>query len=164
MTAPARLHARAATDEHAPARVAATSRPVAPAPAPPAVVPRPRHPVRRVRRPDPVCPVPPRGRGGVAPARPVVFPGHRLVHLVLAVAVTLVVVGALAWLGQAADAGVPAETAVVRVGAGETVWDVAERVAPESDARAVVQRIKELNAMTGSAVQPGQRLRVPDGQ
>ncbi|MGH4026223.1 MAG: LysM peptidoglycan-binding domain-containing protein [Pseudonocardiaceae bacterium] len=85
-----------------------------------------------------------------------------------AVAVTLAVVGVLGWLGQAASAGssaeTPAETSVVRVGAGETVWDVAVRVAPESDPRAVVQRIRELNGMTSSAVQPGERLQVPDGR
>ncbi|MGH3907276.1 MAG: LysM peptidoglycan-binding domain-containing protein [Pseudonocardiaceae bacterium] len=88
----------------------------------------------------------------------------RVVHLVTAVAVTLAVTVALGWLGQLADAGIPAETAVVRVGAGETVWDVAQRVAPESDPPTVVQRIRELNGMTGSAVQPGQQLQVPDGR
>lgn len=88
----------------------------------------------------------------------------KLVHLVAAVAVTLAVTVVLGWLGQLADAGIPAETAVVRVGAGETVWDVAQRVAPESDPPTVVQRIRELNGMTGSAVQPGQQLQVPDGR
>ncbi|MGH3910530.1 MAG: LysM peptidoglycan-binding domain-containing protein [Pseudonocardiaceae bacterium] len=77
---------------------------------------------------------------------------------------TLAVTVALGWLGQLAAAGIPAETAVVRVGAGETVWDVAQRVAPESDLPTVVQRIRELNGMTGSAVQPGQQLQVPDGR
>lgn len=78
--------------------------------------------------------------------------------------VTLAVVGSLSWLGQAASAGLPTETAVVRVGAGETVWDVAARVAPESDPGAVVQRIRELNGLVSSAVQPGQQLQVPDGR
>jgi hypothetical protein len=49
------------------------------------------------------------------------------------------------------------------VGAGETVWDVAQRVAPRSDQRAVVQRIRQLNGIVGSAVVPGQQLHVPDG-
>lgn len=81
-----------------------------------------------------------------------------------AAAVALVVVGGLGWLGQAPSAGVPAETAVIRVGAGETVWDVAQRVAPKSDQRAVVERIQQLNGIAGSAIQPGQELQVPDGR
>ena len=83
---------------------------------------------------------------------------------VAAAVVTLVVIGALGWLGHGRGAGIPVQTAVVRVGAGETLWDVAQRVAPESDPRAVVERIRQLNTMAGSAVQPGQQLRVPDGR
>jgi hypothetical protein len=93
----------------------------------------------------------------------------RPAHVVAAVVVTLAVVAALGWLGPAAGPGagtgaVPVQTSVVQVGAGETVWDVAQRVAPGSDPRAVVDRIRRLNNMVGSAVEPGQRLRVPDGR
>jgi len=88
----------------------------------------------------------------------------RPVHLVMAAVVTLAVVGALGWLGHGRSAQLPVETAVVRVGAGETLWDVAQRVAPESDPRAVVERIRQLNRIEGSAVQPGQQLQVPDGR
>ncbi|MGH3794427.1 MAG: LysM peptidoglycan-binding domain-containing protein [Pseudonocardiaceae bacterium] len=98
-------------------------------------------------------------------------PGRpRPAQLIAAVAVTLAVVGALDLLGQTASTevpartAVPAETAVVRVGAGETVWDVARRVAPESDPRAVVDQIRQLNRMVGSAVEPGEQLQVPDGR
>lgn len=89
-----------------------------------------------------------------------------MAHLLAAVVVTLAVLGGLGLLSRHAGAGtgVPTETTVVRVGAGETVWDVAQRVAPQSDVRAVVQRIRRLNGMVGSAVQPGQRLQVPDGR
>jgi hypothetical protein len=65
-------------------------------------------------------------------------------------------------MGQAASSGVPTETTLTRVGAGETVWDVAQRVAPKSDQRAVVERIRQLNGMANSAIQPGQQLQVPD--
>jgi LysM domain len=88
----------------------------------------------------------------------------RVVRWVTAAAVTLAVIGGLAWLGQAPAPGVPAETMVIQVGAGETVWDVAQRVAPKSDQRAVVERIRQLNGMAGSAIQPGQQLQVPAGQ
>ncbi|MDQ4010040.1 MAG: LysM peptidoglycan-binding domain-containing protein [Actinomycetota bacterium] len=84
------------------------------------------------------------------------------VRLAAAATVTLAVVGGVAWIGHAADPGVPAETAMTRVGAGETVWDVAHRVAPKSDQRAVVERIRQLNGMASSAVAPGQQLQVPD--
>ncbi len=127
--------------------------------------------------PAPVLPVAPPIRGHVAPRRlcgPAVGGAkavrtrapqpNRVVRLAAAVVVTLAVVGGLGWLGQAPSDGVPAETAVIRVGAGETVWDVAQRVAPKSDQRAVAERIQQLNGMTGSAIQPGQELRVPDGR
>ena len=88
----------------------------------------------------------------------------KVVRLATAAIVTLAVIGGLGWIGQAPGPGVPAETAVIRVGAGETVWDVAQRVAPKSDQRAVVERIRQLNGMAGSAIQPGQQLQVPYGQ
>lgn len=94
---------------------------------------------------------------------PVGRPG-RGIRLVAAVTVTLAVVGGLGWIGQGADRVVPANTVVVRVGAGETMWDVARRVAPRSDQRAVVARIRQLNRIVDSAISPGQRLQVPDGR
>ncbi|MGH4020313.1 MAG: LysM peptidoglycan-binding domain-containing protein [Pseudonocardiaceae bacterium] len=101
----------------------------------------------------------------VAPC-PASGPPHRAAGVLAAAVVTFAVVCGLAVLGgygpNAPD--VPGETSVVRVGAGETVWDVAERVAPRSDPRAVVQRIRELNGMAGSAVEAGGQLRVPDGR
>jgi hypothetical protein len=88
-------------------------------------------------------------------------PGARLVA---AAAVTLIVVSGLGWIGQNTAPEVPANTAVVQVGAGETLWDIARRVAPRSDPRAVVERIRQLNQITGSAVSPGQWLQVPDSR
>jgi hypothetical protein len=130
--------------------------------------------------PAPVLPLAPPVRGNVVP------PAHRrwrgaavagsgaaciraprpgkVVRLATAATVTLAVIGGLGWIGQASGPGVPAKTAVIRVGAGETVWDVAQRVAPKSDPRAVVERIRQLNGMAGSAIQPGQQLQVPYGQ
>jgi LysM domain-containing protein len=85
-------------------------------------------------------------------------------RLVAAATVTLAVVGGLGWIGQGAPPRVPANTVVVEVGAGETIWDVARRVAPRSDQRAVVERIRQLNQIVGSAVSPGQQIQVPDGR
>ncbi|WP_285696642.1 LysM peptidoglycan-binding domain-containing protein [Actinomadura sp. NBRC 104412] len=47
------------------------------------------------------------------------------------------------------------------VGFGETLWGVAERNDPGGDPRITVQRIADLNGLSGSIVHPGQRLRVP---
>jgi LysM repeat protein len=84
--------------------------------------------------------------------------------VVAAAIVTLTVIGGLGWIGQSPSPGIPAETAVIQVGAGETVWDVARRIAPQSDQRAVVERIQQLNGLMGSAILPGQRLQVPRGR
>jgi hypothetical protein len=84
--------------------------------------------------------------------------------IALGVAVCLAVVGlaVLANLGAGAPS-VPSRTAVVRVEPGESLLQLAERMAPGSDPSAVVDRIQELNGLTGSAVRAGQPLTVPVG-
>lgn len=74
-------------------------------------------------------------------------------------AVCLAVVG-LGVLAGAGQSQVPARTEVVRVQPGETLSDLAARMAPSSDRGAVVDRILELNTV-GGGIQPGQPLRVP---
>ena len=46
------------------------------------------------------------------------------------------------------------------VHSGETLWQVAQRIAPSSDPRAVVAQLKDLNDLRG-AVQAGQQLLLP---
>ena len=79
--------------------------------------------------------------------------------LVAAVVVCAAVYG-LGMLAGSVGPSVPEETTVVRVKPGESLWELAGRVAPASDASAVVERIRELNGVEG-AVQPGQPLTVP---
>jgi LysM domain len=50
------------------------------------------------------------------------------------------------------------------VAPGETLWQVAERVAPGEDPRDVVLRIVETNGLTGANVEAGTRLVVPLGR
>ncbi|GAA1218474.1 hypothetical protein [Prauserella alba] len=69
----------------------------------------------------------------------------------------------LAGLGGSGAAEVPAETTVVSVGAGESLWDVAESAVPGADPAAVVTRIEELNDLAGGAVSAGTPLVVPVG-
>ncbi|HEX6403196.1 MAG TPA: LysM peptidoglycan-binding domain-containing protein [Pseudonocardiaceae bacterium] len=88
----------------------------------------------------------------------------RVVALSATVIVTLSVVAGLSWLGASSDPAIPERTAVVRVGAGETLWDVAARVAPRSDPRAVLEQILQLNGLPDAEVVPDQQLQVPDGR
>jgi hypothetical protein len=54
-----------------------------------------------------------------------------------------------------------ARTALVQVGEGESLADVAQRVDPEDPAREVVRKIVELNGLRGAEVAPGRTLIVP---
>ena len=51
--------------------------------------------------------------------------------------------------------------ATVTIQPGESLWDVAERVAPTADPRDAVRRIMDLNRLQSAVVQPGQRLALP---
>ena len=44
---------------------------------------------------------------------------------------------------------------------GQSLWSVAETADPDADTRIVVQQIIDLNALSGTVVQPGERLWVP---
>lgn len=61
------------------------------------------------------------------------------------------------------DASVPPRTIQVQMQAGQTLWGLAGRFAPDGDRQAVVQRIVRLNALDGSAARVGQSLVVPVG-
>jgi LysM repeat protein len=66
---------------------------------------------------------------------------------------------------QASSAHTPAvATSVVIVQPGQTMWGLAAQVAPNDDPRDTIERIAQLNSLTGaqsSTVYPGQRLVVP---
>ena len=74
------------------------------------------------------------------------------------------------WLGAlanfsgdraAAPAAVPERLAVVQVQAGETLQQLAGRIAPEVPAGQVVDRIRDLNQLDSAAVDAGQTLIAP---
>lgn len=73
--------------------------------------------------------------------------------------VLLLVLSPQAQAGDAAPSG--AQTRVVVVSPGDTLWSLAQEADPESDPRAAVERIVDLNDLQDSAVRPGQRLVVP---
>jgi Tfp pilus assembly protein FimV len=88
-----------------------------------------------------------------------VFAGLAALPAVVAVSVAVLSGGgALA----TADAGAPAGTfETVTVAAGESLWAVAQDVAPEADPRDVVAAIIRLNGLGSAEVSAGQRLAIP---
>ncbi len=49
----------------------------------------------------------------------------------------------------------------VTVQQGETLWAVAQRLAPEADPRQVIEVIRRVNHLEGSTLQVGQQLLLP---
>jgi nucleoid-associated protein YgaU len=52
-------------------------------------------------------------------------------------------------------------TGVVVVQAGESLWQIAQAIAPQADPRETVTLIRELNGLGESAIVPGQSIVVP---
>lgn len=79
----------------------------------------------------------------------------------------LIVLGAISIFGPAASASVENASVtrtVVVVKHGETLWDIAQAVDPHGDTRDTVVRIMELNSLTSTSVDAGQRLEIPQPQ
>jgi hypothetical protein len=103
---------------------------------------------------------------------------HRRRPVTLATTLGLALVAGIItlWLGLLADLGqmvngdgagsaapIPDRLAVVRVEPGESLQDVAHRVAPDAPARQVAQRIRELNDLNAPTLVAGQTLIAPVG-
>ncbi|MBB5959948.1 nucleoid-associated protein YgaU [Saccharothrix tamanrassetensis] len=84
------------------------------------------------------------------------------VYTVIAIAAAVSL--SLLYLYGSGATTVPERTSVVHVQVGDTLWDLAERTAPNSNPEAVVARIKELNNLDTPTITPGQPLIVPDGR
>jgi hypothetical protein len=109
-----------------------------------------------------VLPFPSRavGRARHVSARRRAVTRRRLVLGVVVLLLTAALVLATGPVGvaPASRSGAPAK---VTVGAGETVWDLAERYAPDGiDRRAYVDAILELNGLRGAPL-AGERLKLP---
>jgi hypothetical protein len=92
------------------------------------------------------------------------------IGLALMAGVITLWLGLMANLGQiangdsaAAAAPVPDRLSVVKVEPGESLQDVAHRVAPEAPVRQVADRIRELNNLSSPALAAGQTLIAPVG-
>lgn len=89
-----------------------------------------------------------------------------LVGLPIALGVAaLILLGAFLTSQAKAGESAPASSSTVEVSvtAGETLWDLAVRYAPERDPRDVVAEIVELNDLHTSLVRAGQSIAVPAG-
>jgi hypothetical protein len=74
---------------------------------------------------------------------------------------TAAAVCGLMGVAQLRDAGGPASTQTVQVQPGESLADLAQRVAPGDPVRDTVARIVELNGLRGAEVAAGRTLVVP---
>lgn len=117
----------------------------------------------------PIGPLRYRGSGVAVSAAP---HAHRPVSTRVTVLLALLAGLITLWLGSLAQfgsarAGVAATTperlAVVVVGAGESLHQLAGRIAPDAPAAQVVERIKGLNELDSGSVDTGQTLIVPVG-
>lgn len=74
---------------------------------------------------------------------------------------------AAAWFGlgasaaQAGDIPTSVTYTYVSVESGQSLWQLAERIAPHADPRDVVAGIMRLNNLASADVQPGQELAIP---
>lgn len=78
--------------------------------------------------------------------------------------VAAILVGSLASGGAVAgidDGTPPVAFETVVVGASDSLWGIAESIAPTEDPRDVILEIMRLNGLSDAVVQPGQRLSLP---
>lgn len=85
-------------------------------------------------------------------------------RVVLAVGAGLVLAS---WAGPLTSAlagdRAPAAPTVIVVEPGDTLWGIAERVAPEADPRSTVRRLAEANGLASTVLVPGMEIQVPAG-
>ncbi|WP_308799912.1 LysM peptidoglycan-binding domain-containing protein [Agromyces silvae] len=106
------------------------------------------------------------GAGAPAPRTRLRITRRGRVVLTTLAALPVAIVASVSVLGAgmaAADGGgVPvAPLEVVTVGHGDTLWELAESIAPDEDPREVIADIVRLNGLDGAVVQPGQQLALP---
>jgi hypothetical protein len=93
--------------------------------------------------------------------------GRRLlaavVALPIAAALGIGVLSGGAALASRSDGASAGTFETVTVLAGESLWSIAQEVAPDADPRDVVDDIIRLNTLDGAEVRAGQRLAVPTG-
>ncbi|KRB35996.1 LysM peptidoglycan-binding domain-containing protein [Microbacterium sp. Root180] len=91
--------------------------------------------------------------------------GRRVLAAIAALPAVIAIAVAMVSGGSALasrDAGAPAGSfETVTVFHGDSLWTIAEEVAPQADPRDVVDAIVRLNALEGVTLQAGQTLAIP---
>ncbi len=87
--------------------------------------------------------------------------GRVLVILVAALLLAGIAVLAKAATSSASGPVVGSSQPMITVQPGESLWSIATQVAPNADPRATVQKIVDLNGMSGTAVAAGEQLKLP---
>ena len=64
-------------------------------------------------------------------------------------------------LAKVAEGGAQGASATVTVQPGDTLWAIASARYPDSDVRARVWQIEQLNHLSGKPLQPGETIQVP---
>ena len=64
-------------------------------------------------------------------------------------------------LAKVAEGGAQGPNATVTVQPGDTLWAIAAARYPDSDVRAKVWQIEQVNHLTGTTLQPGETIQVP---
>ena len=82
-----------------------------------------------------------------------------VVAVLLAAMVAMVISGGFAAAGR--EAGTPEPVRVVQVQPGDTLYGIAGELARPGHVRDMVHRIQQLNSMSGSSLQVGDSLAVP---
>jgi hypothetical protein len=96
---------------------------------------------------------------------------RRPITPVSTVVLALIAAAITVWLGLVAQLGAPVDSAppapgrlaVVQVQTGESLQQLARRVAPDAPVGSVVDQIRELNELDSAAVDAGQTLIAPVG-
>ena len=104
---------------------------------------------------------PPRTRLRLTRRGRIVFTTLAAVPLVLG-SIAVAVNGGVAAAEGTASVGAAAFE-YVTVDSGQSLWELAQSIAPKQDPRDVIADIVNLNQLASEAVQPGQRLALPAG-
>ncbi|MCP3996467.1 MAG: LysM peptidoglycan-binding domain-containing protein [bacterium] len=76
---------------------------------------------------------------------------------------TFVVALVLLLASSVMAAGPEPVTVDYRVLPGDSLWTIAEEIAPDADVRGLIAEIRDLNDLESSLILPGQQLLVPVG-
>jgi hypothetical protein len=89
--------------------------------------------------------------------------GRAVLTVLIAVplAIAAIVGGIGAYTADGSNAPASGHYSYVTVQSGESLWQLAQTVAPNADPRDVVADISNLNGLGSGVIQPGQRLAIP---